>query len=405
MKPHRFSLRARLMIVFRAHVWPRLLWLATPLLLIKRRVRPVRVTVEQLKGKVRGADSHLEILCGITEQTRHHVLELMFETPPASTNLGVVKLLNAFRNLRQLAPKAELAWLPSTASQHAWLDDNTWFSIPQWVQGHISLPLDEKVLRQDSMKTTLRLIRRHGYECVVKRDHKSFEDFYHRMHEPYIRKNFGAGACLDALAEKRADIEEFDLLLVQKKSQPGEYLAGFVIIYEPNAPRLWSLGVRDGDHGLVRDGVLAALYVFCFDFLTGKGFKNVYVGGSRPFLRDGVLNFKRRRSQRLTGFQWEGFSLKVLQLTPGVKHFLLQNPFAFRSRGQLHGAVFATAPVTPEKITALHGDFYHAGFGRMIIWVFPEGETSALPPVPAQLAGQVELRSATELLADNLHLP
>ncbi len=405
MKSYRFSLRARLEKQFRARVWPRLLGLAAPVLWAKRRLRPIRIPVERLTGQVRGETATMEVLCGLTDQTRQHFLNLIFETPPTPVKLGWLNLLKTFRSPRPVAATAELALMPATESQHEWLDDGSWFSIPQWVRGHITLPLDEKVLRHDSLKTTVRLIRRHGYESIVTRDENLFEEFYHRMHEPYIRQNYGAEACLDSLAHKRANREKFDLLLVRKKSKPAENLAGVLIIYEPEGARLWYLGVLDGNIKLVHEGVLAALYIFAFEFLSGQGFKQVNMGGSRPFLRDGALNFKRRRSQRLTGCQWEGSALKILQLTPGVKSFLRQNPFIFRSHGQLHGAIFADAPLTAEKIIELHHNFFHPGFGRLIIWVIDNGDTGALPELPPELAGEVELRFAAELLAGNLHLP
>lgn len=407
MKSYRFSLRARLEKQFRAHVWPRLLRLATPLILIKRRLHPHQAVVERLTGKVRGADVDIEILCGLDKQIRHHVLKLIFENPPAvAANFGRLNVLKVFRAPEEISAGAGLALMPASESQHTWLDDGTWFSLPEWVRGAISLPLSEEVLRHDSVKTTNRLIRRHGYEYVIKRDEKAFEEFYYRMHEPYIRSIFGnEGACLDSFLHKRAASENFELILVQKKSKPGEYLTGFLIIYDPEGPRLWSLGVRDANDDIVREGGISALYTFCFQYLTERGFTTANVGGSRPFLRDGILNFKRRRAQRIIACQWESFGLKILRFTPGVKSFLLQNPFIFRSNGRPHGAIFADAPLTAEKIIELHHKFFHPGFGRLIIWVIDDGDTGALPEPPPELAGQVEVRPARELLAENLHLP
>ena len=404
MKSQRFSWRGRIAKLAHLYIRPLALRLATPLIWVKRRLRPHRSEFETLSGKIRGGEGSLQVLCGIKAEIRHHVLGLIFETPPVPQKIGLQKVLNVFRNPLQFAPAADLALVPATEGQHAWMDDGTWFSIPEWLNGHINLPLSEKVLRHNSLKTAARLIRRHGYEYVVTRDEKSFKDFYHRMHRPYITKIYGDGACEDSVAENRAGCEEFDLLFLQKKAAPGEHLAGMFIVYEPAAPRLWSVGVRDADRQLVRDGVLSGLYLFSFEFLAGRGYDRVFMGGSRPFLDNGVLVFKCRYSQRITSARWEGFGLKILKLTPAVKSCLIQNPFVFRSHGKIYGAVFAQSPLTTEQVAELHHRFWYDGLERLIIWVFDAGNTPP-PTLPPELAARTEVRSGDQLTSDNLDLP
>lgn len=402
----RFSFRARRSGFIWRHIRRWRVKLAAPVVWVRRRLRPHRRDVERLTGRVRGSPATVEIISALTMQTRHQMLELLFEPPmPEPVALGRWRLLKLFRAPRSIVPMADLALLPAADTEHAWLDDGTWFSLPEWVRGHVSLPLDVAARRHPSIKSNYRQIERHGYEPIITREEKLFEEFYFRMLQPYSAANFGEGNCLASYEAMRAARGEFDLLFIQKKSRPGEYLAGFIIVYESAGARIWSLGVRAGDKNLVRAGVVAVLYLFAFEFLAGKGFAEVNIGGSRPFLNDGILKFKRRHTQRLTHCQREGLALKILRLTPGVKDFLRQNPFIFRSRGRLHGAVFADAPLTSEAIEALHRQFFHAGLGRLVIWIFHDGKTFKPPPIPASLSGQIDLRSANELIASQLHLP
>lgn len=399
------SLRARLRDYYWSRLHPIALQLAEPLFWIKRRVRPRWIEVEQLTGPETGTGEPLKILCQQDETTRHHFLKLMFAAPPASVNLGRQKLLKLFRTFGRTDSSADLAIIAATAGQHEWLDDGSWFSIPSWVRGHAPLPPSEAVLRNDSIKTTFRLINRHGYEAVPTRDEKHLQDYYDRMYVPYTRATFGDGATLHSLQAAKDLGANLELLLLQKKSQPGEYLGGFLVIYEASAPRLWSVGVLNGDRELVRAGVLASLYYLSFQYLSQQGFTRLNLGGSRPFFNDGILRYKRRYQQRLTHWVWEGTDLKIARLTPAVKSFLRQNPFIFRSKGQVHGAVFTAAPMTPEKIRELHQQCFHEGLGRLVIWVFEADETAALPSPPAELAGQVEVRFASQLVSGRLHLP
>jgi len=88
-------------------------------------------------------------------------------------------------------------------------------------------------------------------------------------------------------------------------------------------------GCARWQHGLCAEGVLGRHVYFCFEHLHKKGFTHVNMGGSRPFLRDGVLTFKRKYSQVITAGRWEGFSLKILSLTPAAKTFLMNNRSSF----------------------------------------------------------------------------
>ena len=344
------SLRERLRDYYWSRLHPITLRLAEPLFWIKRRVRPRWIEVEQLTGPEVGTGEPLKILCQQDEATRHHFLKLMFAAPPESANLGRRQLLKLFRTFGQSDSSADLAIIAATAGQHEWLDEGSWFSIPRWVRGHAPLPPGEAVLRHESIKATLRLIRRHGYEAVPTRDEKNLQDYFERMYAPYTRATFGAGATLNSLPDTKAMRADLELVRLQKKSRPGEYLGGFLVIYEASAPRLWSVGVLNGDRELVRAGVLAALYYLSFQYLAKQGFTRLNLGGSRPFFNDGILRYKRRYQQRLTHWVWEGTELKIARLTPAVKSFLRQNPFIFRSKGQMHGAVFADAPMTGGKI-------------------------------------------------------
>lgn len=404
MKSKRFSLRTRLGNKVRHHILPHVFRITAPLLWVKRRARPHRAMFEIFSGKISGGEDSIQVYCGIQDQIRHHVLKLIFGTPPEGKPSGEQKIHRVFRGVRNLAPSADIALAPATEGQHAWMDDGTWFSLPEWLNGYVRIPLPESVRRSDSLKSVARLLRRQDYGYIATRDEKLFEEFYFRMHEPYIKKIYGDGACLDSFAEKRAATEDFDLLLLYKKSAPGEYLAGLLIIHEPQVPRLWAFGVRDGDRQLVRDGVLSALYLFSFEFLAAAGHRDVFMGGSRPFLRDGVLNAKRRYAQRLTAARWQGFGLKILKLTPAVKTFLLGNPFIFRSHGKIYGAIFLEKLPDAAEVAELHHQFYYEGLERLVIWVFDDGHVPA-PVLTPELAARTEFRPAAALVSENLHLP
>ncbi len=110
-------------------------------------------------------------------------------------------------------------------------------------------------------------------------------------------------------------------------------------------------------------------------------------------LRDGVLQIKRKWSQRLTDTANYGCALRVLAGTPAVRAFLCNNPFVFKRDGRLFGAVFVDGdkPLTADDIRQLDKDYFHPGLARLRIYVLGQEHLPVPSPVPAELAEHIEL--------------
>ena len=405
MKSERFSWRTRAQERFRAQVWPVIFRLAMPAVWLRRRLRPHKLPLCRYEGTAKGGDQPLTLLLGGEGLNHNYFLDLAFNGEPRKTDLGRVRLMDVFQANRKMEKDAPMVVLETNQSLHDWRNDGGWFFIPAWVTSEVALPIPEKCLRHDSIKTTFRKIRKHGYEYEVTRDEERFIDFYNNMHLPYITKEFGNRAKLDSFAEKRGQCELFDLVLLRKASQPDLFIAGFLIIYEPAGARVWSVGVRDGNMEHVQEGVLAALYIFSFEHLVKNGHKRTSMGSSRPCLRDGVLKFKRKMAHKIITSQWSGFSLRIFALTPGTKAFLLNNPFIFRQKERLYGAVFTESALTAESVAQLDKDHYHLGLTRLLLYSFNESENLTVTGLAPELSARVEIRPAKEIISGRLRLP
>jgi len=376
--------------------------LAAPLIWLRRRLRPHKVPVMRAEGPVAGGEHPLIMLCGAKQQDQAYLLELAFQKAVPQTELGPVALHRAYHPA--YGKNAGLVILETNPSLHAWLDDGSWFFIPAWVWGETKLPLTDAVRRSDTFRSIGRRNRKHGFEFEVTRDEERFKDFYHHMHVPYVTKIYGPKSYCRTYDEMWAQLGSFDLVLIRKQSQPGLALAGFFILYEPTGPRFWALGVRDGNEDYVSDGVIASLYLFCFDYFAQKGFNRVYMGGSRPFLRDGVLRSKKKLMQELLSRSWQGFALKVVSLTPATRLFLVNNPFIFIAKDRLHGAVFTEAPLTVETVCRLDHDFFHPGMSRLLLYFFEETGGFQVASLPPEVAARVEIRAADQAVSGHLNL-
>ena len=401
-KGHRFNRRKAWLQKIRATVFPLVLRLAAPLVFVRRRLWPHKVSLCKVSASANDGQPPFTILCGATGQSKSFLLRLAFDNSFQESDLGRVPLRDVFRANRDLEKDCSIVMVETNQSHYAWLNTGNWFFIPVWATGKINLPVAEKFLKSASVKRDLQAVRQRGYEYEVAPDEEAFKDFYHNMHVPHVSKTYGNEAIFRSYAEKRGQMEECDLLLVKKRSQPGRHIAGILIHYEPAEPRLWSLGVREGHF---QNGLMPALYHFSFQHLMCEGFFRVNTGGSRAFLRDGVLKFKRKMSQIITDFSWAGFALKITLFTPAAKNFLQNNPFIFQAGGAWHGAVFVDSVPSPESLRQIFKDDFHPGLAKLVIFSFAEVTKGGSNPIPPELAGQIEIRSAGELLSARPHLP
>ncbi len=384
------------LIKFRLTVLPGLLRLGRPLILARRWLRPHQVML----ARVESVDGQppLAILCSAASQNKNYFFRLAFGGIPRETALGRVKLRDLFRQDLATKHDCSLVVVETNRSHYDWLQQDGWFFIPAWVNGEVNLPIPEEFMKRESVKSDLRVIRRSGFAYAVTHDEARLRDYYQQMHLPFVRKNYGEEALLVAYDEQRKKCQAFDLLLVHKPSQPGHDLAGTLILYDHGCPRLWSVGVRADGTDHVREGILAAMYHFSFQHLCARGETRLNLGSSRALLRDGVLNFKRKMSQAITGSSWQGFALKIAALTPATKKFLLENPFIFAVGDQFHGAVFVADALSVERLQQMDKDFFHPGLIRLVIYTFRDEETFSPATLPPPLAGRVAIRRASELV-------
>lgn len=366
-----------------------------PLVALRRWLRPKKISLCRVEPAVRDGEPALTILCGGSPAHKNFFLNRAFASPRRELDLGRVKLRDIFRAEFAAENNCSLLAIETNQTHFQWLKSEGWFFMPVWVQGGIHLPLAEAILKTESVKSDQRKIKRFGLEYVVTHDEARFNDFYHNMHVPFIQKTHGEEAVFDSYAEKRAQCENYDLLLVHKKDRPDYALAGILIVHDPAGPRLWSLGVRQDGEDYIRQGVIAALYHGSFHHLSQQH-SWVSLGSSRAFLHDGVLNFKSKFSQSIIGGNWNGFALKITALTPATKDFLRKNPFIFWADDALHAAVFTEEELSPEKIQRLHKEYFHPGLKRVVIHGLREDESISPVTVPPSLAECVVIRRVGE---------
>lgn len=257
------------------------------------------------------------------------------------------------------------------------------FFVPCWTGGDVDLS-DQKRLALSSKKSDIRKIRKNGLSREITRDPARFEEFHRKMYLPFIKKAHGEMAFHTSMEEIRKVMGESELLLVKKGD---EYIGGAIIQYL-DRPHLWIMGLAGGNGDNLKLGVTAAIDHFTEERLKEKGYQRMHYGGSRPFLKDGVLQYKKWRGQVLRDFTKRGF-LIFLSGTRGAESFLLENPFIYLEEERLAGAVFMrTEDFGPDTAARICHDYFMKGISRLNIFMIGGGK---LPELPPELQKEVSL--------------
>jgi len=279
------------------------------------------------------------------------------------------------------------------------LGPQKWINIPAWVVGEVDLPLPRHVLASENVKKDLRRIRKNALTYEISHDMRQFDDFYHRMHVPYIAGAHGDSAIVDSYDQAKRAFKGNELLLVMAEGEP---VAGGLIDYSETVPRLVMAGVRDGSRELVRAGVIGARYHFTLRHLASQGYTKAGLGKSRAFLQDGVLRYKKKLGMRLIRMAEGCFYLRVFDGTPAVGEFLRENPLIFERDGVLHGAVFVNGDVgqlSDADTAQLDKRFFVEGLSRL--WVVSLGKSSRSLTVPPGVAERITVCAASEFFKWN----
>jgi hypothetical protein len=194
--------------------------------------------------------------------------------------------------------------------------------------------------------------------------------------------------------------EEFkncDLILVKNRE---EYIGGILIRYIGKSVHLWCIGIKNGNGDYLQLGVVGALYYFSFCYLKDKGFKKIELGDTRAFLKDGVLQYKKKWGMRIIRASQTGFLINVLSASNSAKEIFFSNPFIYMDKGKLEGAIFIKNDrlISEKDFREIYKSYYRYGISKLIIYRFGRDVSMVLETIPTNFSGSIEIRYLTKLL-------
>lgn len=358
-----------------------------------RAVRPLREIVRaardwlfrywrpawSLEGVERHSGQPLRMLFVGQLENKNYFADLLFAGPVAERSEGRAWLWKALRLVKSGRTPHDLVIIDTDVPKYRRLLSRSAFPLPCWVRGEIDLAAVEAQIRKSSsIKSDLSKIKRNGYDYVVTRDERDFDRFYREVYLPYARRIYGGMTFLMPYSDLKQFIPHSELLWVR---QDGEAVSGIMLRNDEGVMRAYALGVKGGDGMLAKNGALAALYCFAIDYLRTQGWQRLHLGGSRPFLRDGVLQYKRKWGMKIVGHSPSWFVVAAVRCTAAVNTFLVNNPCFVEREGALRGAVFVPegTPLAESLVERPRREFNALGVSPVEVWQLPLGSGRVAP--------------------------
>ena len=294
-----------------------------------------RVPAWRVEGANRTDGTPLSIVFAGHLESKNYLAHLAFGDNRSERSLGNTWLWDVWRVGKQSGSDVIVTneHVPSKGSR------SRGFCMPCWVGTETDTQRAAELCRRSgSIKRDLRRLTRSGLTYNVTRDPRTIAAFYDTMYLPYARQAHGDRAMLTSWKEFEAELDHAELMLIQRN---GDTIAGHLLVdLGGQRVRARALGIMNGDLEFVRLGAVVAIYFFAVEYLLKKGCRKIHFGGSRPFLKDGVLNFKKKYGATLVDRDQHIFRVRVARYSDGARSFLRDNPFISESDGHYYANFF-----------------------------------------------------------------
>ncbi len=186
-----------------------------------------------------------------------------------------------------------------------------------------------------------RLIRKYHWNYSVTREAKAYHDFFFNMHLPYIKLRYPGRAIIPTFRQFQESCRSSFLIHVHRDDSP---LAGIVVVIDQGHPSLHRLGIRGGNTDYLKQGVIGAMYYFAILESQKMGYGELWLGGTYPFLSDGLTKYKMRlNGEFILNDDRDRNHLWVFSgNSESARNFFRQNPFICVGRdGKLRKTVYS----------------------------------------------------------------
>jgi hypothetical protein len=258
----------------------------------------------------------------------------------------------------------------------------------------ISKPFEEIVNNfSKSSKDDIRKIKNFDYRYELSSNSKLFEEFYQKIYYPFIIGRHGELTIPEATNynEIKAMFEKGKLLIVKDKER---IVSGIIALTTKNNAFFTYAGVETKDDYLTK-AAGAALYYFFIEWSKNHDIKILKFGGVRPFLNDGLFNYKKKWGMTVKIYKnmFGIFGIKLL--TPNslaVNDFLEKNPFIYVDNNKLRAIIYTKENLNKDIIKQIWDSYFIMGLSNITIISNQEIEDEIKTFVTSEYGGKISFK-------------
>jgi hypothetical protein len=371
--------------------------------LIYKYSKILRLDMWIIEGREKTSDQEMVIAFAGLEVNKNYLAGLTFGNSCRENYLGKKWLWGLMKVIRKSKFNPSLFIFNVPYLFRIFSQSMGYIYIPCFINGETDISTEYSSIfknKNTSLKSDISKIKKNKLDYEVTQNPSELYNFYYNMHLPYIKKTHGNESVIASYDFVIREIDKgghFSCLLLIKKE--NERIAGILLGQRKNKAHLLILGIKDGNLDYVKDGVIGALFVFSIRHAQEKGFTKIHLGTSRSFLKDGVLQYKRKWNQKILISKKSGFFMKILSKTEALKGFLVNNPFIYQDKKNLKGALFITDDCyfSKDDFEKIYKEYFLNGLSKLVIYRLGQTEQKVTPNVPEEYANNIEFCSAEDL--------
>jgi hypothetical protein len=301
-----------------------------------------------------------------------YIMHLLYAEYLDPLRIGTVPLWSLNRVMRRWEKKADLIIFRHRRFRPRGAAARRMLNMPYHVEQIIELPPPDvdllAFLINSTTRRDLKKIRDAEFQYEITQDPAQLDFFYHQMYRPFVQDRHRGSARIIPWEVFRRIYEKGELMLIRRA---GLAVAGNLISQTGDCLYNNLFGVLHADRELFNAGSIAAIYWFAMVEARRRGCATVSMQCARPFLKDGVLVYKKKWGSRIVADHIDReFWLLPCGNRPPMHRFLEENPFICEQDDRLVSLIFlGSHTVLSDKELSSYLRGCHFQGDRLSTWV------------------------------------
>lgn len=292
-----------------------------------------------LKGRLSNTAEEISILYYGYEGVKNDLTRRLFNNE-CEVKPVTFELIHRFKErIREKHKVCDLLMLQGRAIPQGILNLSANFYLPLFLEMGVNLLGDDGPLEsRKSLRGARSKIAQYDFNYVTSKESCDFDKFYFDMYLPNCKNRHKEAAWIHDYHDLKKKAHEILFLHYQ-----GEAVAGAVLEwnFSTRSAYYWHCGMKDGSESLMKMGARLAIDYYVMLRSREVGMHSLNLGGVRPFLKDGVLEYKSRIGARFGSHVLDSGLLGLWVFNEkAIQAFLREQPFICYENSGVYRAIF-----------------------------------------------------------------